>query len=219
MPPWGSRSPNERFAISRSAPPVLDIPSFRSCHSLQLRPGGPGRCRDTAIRSDSETNLPERPPITGEPHEHHRFHSRSRPSRRTPGAIRRVLPHGALAGAVALVAIELYAALLKAAGIHLKAGLPGSHAASAVSAASFAIGVLLATFYGTLTAVILTRFTSRPVRTFTIIATTVTALSLITPIDAYGAAASTKLSLAAGHLIVASIMTTIIRRGISRARS
>ncbi len=43
------------------------------------------------------------------------------------GTRRRVLRHGALAGAVALPVIEAYAALTEAAGIPFKAGLPGAH--------------------------------------------------------------------------------------------
>jgi predicted membrane metal-binding protein len=84
---------------------------------------------------------------------------------------------------------------------------------------AFAAGVLIATFYGTLLAVFLARCASRPARTFTLIAAIVTALSLITPLDGFGASLSTKLSLAAGHLIVASIMTPTLRRGISRAQA
>ncbi|MGH2871989.1 MAG: hypothetical protein ACRDL5_05955 [Solirubrobacteraceae bacterium] len=39
------------------------------------------------------------------------------------------------------------------------------------------------------------------------------------PLDAFGAPLSTKLSLTAGHLIVASIMSIILKRGISLALS
>ena len=131
-------------------------------------------------------------------------------------ATRRVLRHGALAGVVALPVIEAYAALAKAAGIPLKAGLPGTHTATLVTAGSFATGIVIATFWGTLLAIILTRYASRPARTFTTIAIAATALSLITPLDAFGASLSTKLTLAGGHLIVASIMTTILRRGLTR---
>jgi hypothetical protein len=128
---------------------------------------------------------------------------------------RRVLRYGALAGMVALPVIEAYAALTKAAGIPLKAGLPGTHTAALVTASSFAAGIVIATFWGTVLAIILTRYARRPARTFTVVAAAATALSLITPLDAFGASLNTKLTLAGGHLIVASIMTTIIRRGIS----
>ena len=144
-------------------------------------------------------------------------HTQSSTSSRS--GTRRVLRHGALAGVVALPAIETYAALAKAAGIQLKAGLPGTHTAALVTAGSFATGIVIATFWGTLLAIILTRYASRPARTFTTIAIAATALSLITPLDAFGASPSTKVTLAGGHLIVASIMTTILRRGISRAQS
>ena len=132
---------------------------------------------------------------------------------------RRVLRHGALAAVLVLPVIEAYAALAKAVGIPLKAGLPGTHTAALVTARSFATGIVIATFWGTVLAVILTRYARRPARTFTVVAAAATALSLITPLDAFGASLNTKLTLAAGHLIVASIMTTILRRGISRAQS
>lgn len=135
------------------------------------------------------------------------------------GGTRRVLRGGILAGALALPVIEAYAALAKAAGIPLRAGLPGAHTAPAVTAGSFATGIVIATFWGTVLAVILARYASRPARTFTIVAVAATALSLFTPLDAFGASLSTKLTLAAGHLIVASIMTSVLSRGISRARS
>jgi hypothetical protein len=140
-------------------------------------------------------------------------HAQSSTSSRS--GTRRVLRHGALAGVVALPVIEAYAALAKAAGIPLKAGLPGTHTAALVTAGSFATGIVIATFWGTVLAIILTRYARRPARTFTIIAAAATALSLITPLDAFGASLGTKLTLAGGHLIVASIMTTILRRGIS----
>ncbi|MGH2865879.1 MAG: DUF6069 family protein [Solirubrobacteraceae bacterium] len=120
---------------------------------------------------------------------------------------------------MALIVIEAYAALAKSAGVPLKAGVPGAHTTSTVTAASFATGILIATLWGTVIAVILARRASRPARMFTIIAVAATALSLITPLDAFGASLATKLTLAAGHLIVASIMTTTLRRGIYRAQA
>jgi hypothetical protein len=80
-------------------------------------------------------------------------------------------------------------------------------------------GIVIATFWGTVLAVILTRYARRPARTFTIIAAAATALSLITPLDAFGASPSTKLTLAGGHLIVATIMTTILRHGLSHPQA
>ncbi|MGO9750021.1 MAG: DUF6069 family protein [Solirubrobacteraceae bacterium] len=144
-------------------------------------------------------------------------HTRSSTSSRS--GTRRVLRHGVLAGVVALPVIEAYAALAKAAGIPLKAGLAGTDTAALVTAGSFATGIVIATFWGTVLAIILTRYVSRPVRTFTIIAAAATALSLITPLDAFGASLNTKLTLAGGHLIVAGIMTTILRRGLSHPQS
>jgi hypothetical protein len=74
-------------------------------------------------------------------------------STKSRSATRRVLRHGALAGVVALPVIEAYAALAKAAGIPLEAGLPGTHTATLVTAGSFATGIVIATFWGTLLAI------------------------------------------------------------------
>jgi len=120
---------------------------------------------------------------------------------------------------VALPVIEAYAALAKTAGIPLKAGLPGTHTAALITAGSFALGMVIATSWGTVLCVILARHASRPTRTFTIIAVAGTALSLITPLGAFGASLGTRLTLAVGHLIVAGIMTTILRRGLSHPQS
>jgi hypothetical protein len=59
---------------------------------------------------------------------------------------------------------------------------------------------------------------THPARTFTLIATGVTAISLITPLDAAYAATSTRLTLAFGHLIVAGIMTSSPRSGLPSTR-
>ena len=126
--------------------------------------------------------------------------------------------HGALAGAVALPVIEAYAALTEAAGIHSKPGSLGP-APSPVTASSSALGIVLATFGGTVLCVILGRYATRPARTFTIIAVACTALSLITPLGAFGASLSTRLTLAGGRLIAASIMTTILRHGLSHPQA
>ncbi|MBV9804774.1 MAG: hypothetical protein JO130_16350 [Solirubrobacterales bacterium] len=139
------------------------------------------------------------------------------PASTRPGrvATQRVVVHGVVAGAIALTVIEAYAALAKTAGVPLRAGLPDTHTASLITAGSFATGILVAAFWGTVVALVLARNAVRPVRTFTRVAVTATALSLITPLAAFGASLSTKLTLVAAHLIAATIMTTVLRRGIS----
>jgi hypothetical protein len=99
---------------------------------------------------------------------------------------------------LALPVIEAYAALAKAAGIPLKAGLPRTHTAALVTAGSFATGIVIATFWGAVLAVILTRYARRPARTFAVVAVAATALSLTTPLVAFGASLNAKLTLAGG---------------------
>ena len=143
----------------------------------------------------------------------------ARSSTSTRPITQNVLRHGVLAGVVALPVIEVYAALAKAAGVPFKAGLPGAHTAAPVTAGSFALGIVIATLWGTVLCVILARHASRPARIFTIIAVAAAALSLITPLGAFGASLSTRLTLAVGHLIVATIMTPILRHGLSQPQS
>jgi hypothetical protein len=126
---------------------------------------------------------------------------------------------GLLAAAAGLIMIESYGALARAAGIPLRAGFPGAHTAQPITVASLALGVAIAAFWGTLLAAVLARRATRPARTFTTIAIAVTLTSLITPLDAAGAAASTKLTLATGHLLVAGIMTPILRSSLPKARA
>jgi hypothetical protein len=108
--------------------------------------------------------------------------------------IPRLLRSGLTAGAAALIAIELYAVLIRAAGVPMRAGLPGAHAPSPVTLGSFALGVVLATFWGTIIAWLIGRYAQRPRRMFQRVAVVITAVSLATPLDAIGAATSTKWS-------------------------
>jgi hypothetical protein len=134
-----------------------------------------------------------------------------RPVHRTP----RIVRSGLVAGAVALVSVEAYAAVARAAGVDFKAGFPGAHAAQAITPASFATGILIATLWGTIIAAAIARYARRPVRTFTRVALGATAISLVTPLDATGASVSTKLTLIGAHLLAAGVMTLIVRRGIA----
>lgn len=132
---------------------------------------------------------------------------------------RPVLRGGLSAATAALIAIEAYGALARTAGVPLRAGFPGADSAQPVTAASLALGVLLAAFWGTILAKVLAHRASRPARTFTATAVMFTAVSLLTPLDAAHATASTRLTLAVGHLLVASIMTPILRSGLPTTRS
>lgn len=137
------------------------------------------------------------------------------PRARTRAASLSVYRSGLTAGAVALLAILLYAIIVRVAGVPMKAGLPGAHAAQRVTLGSFAVGIVLATFWGTVIAALVCRYARKPRRTFTAIALSATALSLITPLNAVGATAETRITLALGHILAASIMIPLLLRGIT----
>jgi hypothetical protein len=61
------------------------------------------------------------------------------PSSRRRGRTFRLCRAGLTAGAAALLALELYAIVIKAAGVPMRAGLPGAHTATAVTLESFAL--------------------------------------------------------------------------------
>jgi hypothetical protein len=139
------------------------------------------------------------------------------------GKRRRTIPQlvraALTAGAAALIAIELYAVLIRAAGVPMRAGLPGAQAASPVTLGSFALGIVLATFWGTIIAALIARYAQRPRRAFQRVALLITAVSLATPLDAIGAATSTKVTLAGAHLLAAGIMIPVLGHGIPAVRS
>ena len=79
---------------------------------------------------------------------------------------RRIVLDGIVGALVATAAIEAYAAIGRAAGVPMRAAAPGSDAASSITAGSFASGVLICSFWGTLLALLIARFARRPARTF-----------------------------------------------------
>lgn len=131
----------------------------------------------------------------------------------------RVWRGAVIAAAGAVAAVELYAAAIRALGVPMKAGFLGAATASPLTAAGFATGVLVCTFWGTILATILAKKAARPARTFAIIAATLTAVSLIVPAGAGATPATTKLALALAHLLVASIVIPILSRHLRPARS
>jgi hypothetical protein len=79
-----------------------------------------------------------------------------RPAAGDPGEHRR--------RATALAVIEAYGAIVRAAGVPLRAAAFGAHAAVQVNAGWLAFGVALGTFWGTALAVAFTRRAARPTR-------------------------------------------------------
>jgi heme A synthase len=125
---------------------------------------------------------------------------------------RRVWLGAVVAAAVATATVELYAAAVRALGIPMRAGFLGAATASPLTAASFAMGVVVCVFWGAVLATILARTASRPARTFVIIAIALTAVSLVVPAGAGATAEATKAALAVAHILVASIVIPILAR-------
>lgn len=132
--------------------------------------------------------------------------------------VRRVWRGAVIAAATATAAIELYAAAVRAAGVPMKAGFLGAATASPLTPASFATGVLVCTFWGTVLATILAKKAAQPARLFVIVAAAATAVSLAIPAGAAATAAATKLALAAAHILVAGIVIPILARHLRPAR-
>jgi hypothetical protein len=132
--------------------------------------------------------------------------------------VRRVWRGAVIAAATATAAIELYAAAVRALGVPMKAGFLGAATASPLTAASFATGVLVCTFWGAVLATILAKKAAHPARLFVTIGAALTAVSLAVPAGAGATAAATKVTLAAAHILAAGIVIPILARHLRPAR-
>ena len=131
---------------------------------------------------------------------------------------RRVWRGAVIAAATATAAIEIDAAAVRALGVPMKAGFLGAATASPLTAASFATGVLICTFWGAVLAAILAWKAAQPARTFVRIAAGLTVVSLVVPAGAGATAAATKVTLAAAHILVADIVIPILARHLRPVR-
>jgi hypothetical protein len=123
----------------------------------------------------------------------------------------------AAAALAAAAATELYGLVARAAGVPMSAGNIGAHTAQPITVGMFAMATLICAFWGTVLAVLLARFAARPARTYAWTAAALTALSLAGPLFAGDTATSTKLTLAVGHLLAASIIIPVVTRRLSRS--
>lgn len=141
-----------------------------------------------------------------------------RATTKTPAAVplRQLVKTGMTAALIGLSAVEAYAALVKVAGVPMRAGFVAAAYAQPVTAVAFATGVLVSTFWGTVLAIVLCRHSGRPRRGFLLVSTTLAALSLVVPVGAGATAASTKLALAGSHIVVAFIVIPILAGRLPR---
>jgi hypothetical protein len=124
----------------------------------------------------------------------------------------------AVAGVAAAVATEAYGLAARAAGIPMEAGSVGASTAEPITVGMFAMGTLICTFWGTVLAVLLARWASRPARAYLRVTVALVVVSLATPLGAGDTAISTKLMLAVAHVIAAAIVIPTVARRLTAVR-
>ena len=127
-----------------------------------------------------------------------------------PVTTRPPIRRGVLAATVGAGVALAYGAVLDLADVPMLAGGPGATEPTAIGLRNFAEGTIICTAIATGLAVVLARRAARPRRTF--IATTValTLASMMLPLAAGATATSTRLALALGHVLIASVVVPII---------
>jgi hypothetical protein len=123
-----------------------------------------------------------------------------------------------LSGLAASVIVETWGLAARAAGVPLKAAGIGSHQAAPITIGMFAMGTMVVTFWFTFAVILMARFAQNPTRTYLSAALPLLALSLAVPLTAADTAISTKLTLAAAHLIAGAIIIPMVARRLSRLR-
>ncbi len=125
---------------------------------------------------------------------------------------------GVAAWMLSIVLIEIYRVIGRAADIKMSAGAPGAHRAQQISALSFAEAVSICIVLGVLLALVVARYARRPARTFVMATVVLVGASLSSPLGASHARLSTKIFLAVGHLMVATIVIPILTRQLPREK-
>ena len=147
----------------------------------------------------------------------HRTTARSTRTPRPP--VGRVLL-GCVVGAAAGAAVLLgYGAIAIAIHGPMHAASHGADHADPITAASFAIGVLFSTFFGTILALALARWAKHPASTFLRTAIALTAVSIVAPLAASHTDEATRLTLAVGHVTAAAVVIPVIVRALGTPRA
>ena len=123
-----------------------------------------------------------------------------------------------LSGLAASVIVETWGLAARAAGVPMRAAGLGSHHATPITVGMFAMGTMVVTFWFTFAVILMARFAKNPKRTYLHTALPLLALSLAVPLTAADTAISTKLTLAAAHLIAGAIIIPTVARRLSRLR-
>ena len=120
-----------------------------------------------------------------------------------------------LSGLAASVAVEAWGLAARAAGVPMRAAGLGAQHATPVTVGMFAMGTMVVTFWFTFAVVLMARYAKNPKRTYLRTALPLLALSLAVPLTAADTAISTKLTLAAAHLIAGVIIIPVVARRLS----
>jgi Family of unknown function (DUF6069) len=122
----------------------------------------------------------------------------------------------AAAGAAALVVTEVFWAAARLAGVPIAAAGFGQAKAQPVTVGLIAMGIFTCAFWGTVLAVVIARYATRPARAYLATTMALTAASLVMPLSAADTATSTKFTLAAAHVLAAAIIIPVVTRRLAR---
>ena len=123
-----------------------------------------------------------------------------------------------LAGLAASVVVEAWGLAARAAGVPMRAAGLGSHHATPVTIGMFALGTMVVTFWFTFAVIAMARYAKNPRRAYLWTALPLLALSLAVPLTAADTPASTKLTLAAAHLIAGAVIIPAVAQRLARPR-
>jgi len=120
-----------------------------------------------------------------------------------------------LAGLAASAAAETWGLAARAIGVPMRAAAVGAHHATPITVGMFAMGTMVVTFWFTFAVILMARLAKNPGRACLRTALPLLALSLAVPLTAADTALSTRLTLAAAHLIAATIIIPVVARRLS----
>jgi Family of unknown function (DUF6069) len=123
-----------------------------------------------------------------------------------------------LSGLAASVVVEIWGLAARTAGVPMRAAGLGSHHATPVTVGMFALGTMVVTFWFTFAVALMARYAKNPRRAYLWTALPLLTLSLAVPLTARDTATSTKLTLAAAHLIAGAVIVPIVAWRLSRVR-
>jgi len=123
-----------------------------------------------------------------------------------------------LSGLAASLVVEIWGLAARAGGVPMRAAGLGAQHATPITVGMFALGTMVVTFWFTFAVALMARYARNPSRAYLRTALPLLALSLAVPLTARDTATSTKLTLAAAHLIAGAVIVPIVAWRLSRLR-